>query len=95
MSGIFFSRSLLVLLTGQAIFVIGQEKMLRIESRRPKRNLTRVRKNAESQEMVWYGFTENILAAKQKALTNFTNYRADGDWLRITPLMKSIILFAA
>lgn len=70
------------------ICVIRKDNMVRIGlSRRPKTKLKQVNKEKQKQEMVWYGFTENMLAAKQEALAYFAEYRAEGDWLRISPLM--------
>jgi hypothetical protein len=70
------------------ICVIRKENMVRIGfSRRPKSKLKQVKKMAEAQELVWYGYTEDMLAAKQEALAYFADHRADGDWLKITPLM--------
>jgi hypothetical protein len=74
------------------ICVIRKDNLVRIGfSRRPKSKLIRIARVAkrmeEPQELVWYGFTEDMLTAKQQALTYFADYRADGDWLRITPIM--------
>ena len=74
------------------ICVIRKDNLVRIGfSRRPKNKLKHVagtaQKMADTQELVWYGFTENMLTAKREALSYFSEYRADGDWLRITPLM--------
>ena len=70
------------------VCVIRKDNLVRIGfSRRPKTKLKRVNKKGLSQEMLWYGFTENMLAAKQEAMAYFADYRADGDWLRISPLM--------
>ena len=74
------------------ICVIRKDNLVRIGfSRRPKSKLkrvTRISKNMEaSQELVWYGFTEDMLATKQQALAYFTDHRVQGDWLKITPLM--------
>ena len=60
-------------------------------SRRPANKLKNVagtnKEQASLQELVWYGFTEDMLAAKQNALSYFAAHRAHGDWLHITPLM--------
>ena len=74
------------------ICIIRQGNLVRIGfSRRPKNKLRRItrtsKETSEAQELVWYGFTENMLAAKQEALAYFAEHRAEGDWLRITPLM--------
>ena len=70
------------------ICIIRKENMVRIGfSRRPKSKIKQVKRMEESQELVWYGFTENMLTAKQEALAYFADHRADGDWLKITPLM--------
>ena len=70
------------------ICVIRKENLVRIGfSRRPKNKLKKVRNSEIPQEMVWYGFTENMLNSKQEALAHFSEYRTNGDWLRITPLM--------
>jgi len=70
------------------ICVIRKENLVRIGfSRRPKNKLKQVSKMAEPQELIWYGFTENMLAAKQEALAYFAQHRVHGDWLRITPLI--------
>ena len=70
------------------ICIIRKENLVRIGfSRRPKSKLKQVKKMEEAQELVWYGFTEDMLAAKQDALGYFAEHRADGDWLKITPLM--------
>ena len=74
------------------ICIIRKDDLVRIGfSRRPKSKLKRVARMAKnmeaSQELVWYGFTEDMLAAKQQALAYFTEHRAAGDWLKITPLM--------
>jgi len=70
------------------ICVIRKENQVRIGfSRRPKNKLKQVRNIAEPQELVWYGFTENMLATKQAALAHFAEHRSNGDWLKITPLM--------
>jgi len=70
------------------ICIIRKEDMIRIGfSRRPKNKLKQVKKIEEAQELVWYGFTEDMLAAKQQALIYFADHRAEGDWLKITPLM--------
>jgi len=70
------------------ICVIRKDNLVRIGfSRRPKSKLKQVKKTEDTQELVWYGFTEDMLAAKQEALAYFAEHRADGDWLKITPLM--------
>lgn len=70
------------------ICVIRKDNLVRIGfSRRPENKLKRVNKNEEAQELVWYGFTEDMLAAKQEALVYFAGSRAGGDWLNISPLM--------
>ena len=70
------------------ICVIRKDNLVRIGfSRRPKSKLKQVKKMEDTQELVWYGFTEDMLAAKQEALAYFAEHRADGDWLHITPLM--------
>lgn len=70
------------------ICVIRKDNLVRIGfSRRPKNKLKRVKKMEEAQELVWYGFTENMLIAKQEALAYFADCRTEGDWLKITPLM--------
>jgi hypothetical protein len=70
------------------VCVIRKDNLVRIGfSRRPKNKLKQVKKMEEAQELVWYGFTEDMLAAKQQALAYFAEHRADGDWLHITPLM--------
>ena len=70
------------------ICIIRKESLVRIGfSRRPKSKLKQVKKMEEAQELVWYEFTEDMLAAKQEALAYFAEHRADGDWLKITPLM--------
>lgn len=69
------------------ICIIRKDDLVRIGfSRRPKTKLKRVNKESK-QEMIWYGFTENMLIAKQEALAYFAEYRTEGDWLRISPLM--------
>jgi hypothetical protein len=69
------------------ICIIRNDDLIRIGfSRRPKTKLKRVNKESK-QEMIWYGFTENMLTAKQQALAYFAEYRTEGDWLRISPLM--------
>lgn len=70
------------------ICVIRKENLVRVGfSRRPKNKLKKVRKTDIPQEMVWYGFTENMLTSKQMAMAHFSEYRTNGDWLKITPLM--------
>ena len=70
------------------ICIIRKENLVRIGfSRRPKSKIKQTKKMEDAQELVWYGFTEDMLAAKQEALEYFAEHRADGDWLRITPLM--------
>jgi len=70
------------------ICVIRKDNLVRIGfSRRPKSKLKQVKKMEEAQELVWYGFTEDMLAAKQEALAYFAEHRTDGAWLKITPLM--------
>jgi hypothetical protein len=74
------------------ICIIRKDNLVRIGfSRRPKSKLKRVAGNTKNmevpQELVWYGFTEDMLAAKQQALAYFAEHRAEGDWLKITPLM--------
>ena len=70
------------------ICVIRKENQVRIGfSRRPKSKLKQVGHRGEAQELVWYGFTENMLAAKQAALAYFVDHRTNGDWLKITPLI--------
>ena len=72
------------------ICIIRKESLVRIGfSRRPKSKLKQVGigNRGEVQVMVWYGFTENMLAAKQAALAHFADHRTNGDWLKITPLM--------
>lgn len=70
------------------ICIIRKDNLVRIGfSRRPENKLKKVKKNDEAQELVWYGFTEDMLHAKQNALAYFTEYRANGDWLKISPLM--------
>lgn len=70
------------------ICIIRKENLVRIGfSRRPKSKLKQVKKMEEAQELVWYEFTEDMLAAKQEALAYFAEHRANGDWLKITPLM--------
>jgi hypothetical protein len=49
-------------------------------------------KMEQPQELVWYGFTEDMLAAKQEALAYFAEHRTEGDWLHITPLMAMTYL---
>ena len=79
------------------ICVIRKDNLVRIGfSSRPKSKLKRVAsmaKNMEApQELVCYGFTEDMLAAKQQALVYFADHRAEGDWLKITPLMAMTYL---
>lgn len=75
------------------ICVIRKEGLVRIGfSRRPKNKLIEGNKQDGAQEMIWYGFTENMLAAKQKALAYFAEHRTDGDWLKISPLMAMTYL---
>jgi hypothetical protein len=70
------------------ICIIRKGDLVRIGfSRRPENKLKRVKKYEKAQELVWYGFTENMLTAKQAALAYFANYRTEGDWLKISPLM--------
>ena len=74
------------------VCIIRKDNLVRIGfSRRPKSKLKRVARMAKNmevpQELVWYGFTENMLTAKQQALAYFADHRVEGDWLRITPLM--------
>lgn len=56
-------------------------------SRRPKEKLVRSREGSETQELVWYGYTDNMLFAKQRAQAYFSKYHVAGDWLRISPGM--------
>jgi hypothetical protein len=75
------------------ICVIRKEDLVRIGfSRRPKNKLIQGSKQDEAQELVWYGYTENMLTAKQKALAYFAQHRADGDWLKISPLVAMTYL---
>lgn len=75
------------------ICVIRTDNLVRIGfSRRPKSKLKQVSKMKDPQELVWYGFTEDMLAAKQEALSYFAEHRTDGDWLKITPLMAMTYL---
>ena len=70
------------------ICVIRKDSLVRIGfSRRPENKLKKVKKNDEAQELVWYGFTEDMLMAKQEALAYFAEYRTNGDWIKISPLM--------
>ena len=70
------------------ICIIRKENLVRIGfSRRPKSKIKQTKKREDAQELVWYGFTEDMLAAKQEALVYCAEHRAEGDWLRITPLM--------
>ena len=56
-------------------------------SRRPKDKLINKSNSKDAQELVWYGFTENMLAAKRRAQTYFVKYQEEGDWLKISPLI--------
>ena len=70
------------------ICIIRKDNLVRIGfSRRPENKIKKVKKNEEAQELVWYRFTEDMLIAKQEALSYFSDYRVEGDWLRISPLM--------
>jgi hypothetical protein len=56
-------------------------------SRRPRKKIIKFRGRTNNQELIWYGYTGNMLNAKQEAMNYFSKHRAIGDWYRITPLM--------
>lgn len=68
------------------ICVIRQGNFVRFGfSRRPKKKILKAHSKGSSQELVWYGYTNNMLATKMEALGYFDDYKAVGEWLRITP----------
>lgn len=75
------------------ICVIRQGNFVRFGfSRRPKRKILKSRDKGNNQELVWYGYTHNMLAAKMEAMDHFADYKAIGEWLRITPHMAMTYL---